>query len=641
MSVVVRKTACTRDCPDACGMLVTVDGHKAIRLQGDPNHPITQGFLCHRTSRFLDRQYSPDRLTEPLLRRGKSDSLQPIAFADAYDLLAEKMLGFREQSGAESILQYRCGGSMGLMKTVGDHFFNRFGPVTTKSGDICSGAGEAAQEIDFGHCDSNDFFDFHHSKTIVLWGKNVFVSSVHLIPELKKARRNGARIVLIDPLSHKTVQLADQYIQPRPGCDAAIALGVARWLFDNGCDDQSAPTYCDNFDQFKSLAESKSLGEWAQIADVKPEAITNLAESYANGPSSILMGWGIQRRRFGASTIRTIDALASIAGNIGKSGGGVSFYFQRRTAFDQSFLDEAPAARKIPEPLLGPGVLAAADPPIRMVYVWGANPVVSLPGSSVVAEALRTREFTVVVDPFLTDTARCADLVIPTTTMLEEHDLLGAYGHHYLADVNPVIEAPQGLSSDHGIFRELSRRVGLAEEFDVSETVWKQRLLAKLESHGISSDEFKRDYPKNPFVSDVAFESRQFQTPSGKINLIDRLPDGMLTLTNSSLRLIAVSTEHAQASQWPRETQVGPCDAILHPSAANGFKEKAEVTLRSSAGTMRVRLRFDASQRRDTIRLAKGGWHSAGRSANDLVSAETTDEGGCAVYYDTVVDIDH
>ena len=634
------KTACTRDCPDACGIIATIEDGKVVRLQGDPDHPVTQGFLCYRTNRYLDLQYSPDRLTRPLVRREKSGRFEPIGWSDALDLTAEKMMQYREESGGASILQYRCGGSMGIMKHVGDHFFQRFGPVTVKSGDVCAGAGEAAQLADFGEFDSSDFFDLHHSKTIFLWGKNVFVSSVHLIPQLKRAKKNGARIVLIDPVHHRTASIADLFVQPRPGGDAAVALGMARWLFEHERADETASDYCDHFEAFRSLAFSRSLADWARSADIEEAALRQLAEKYARGPASILIGWGLQRRKYGAATIRAIDALTAISGNLGVAGGGASFYFMRRGAFDFSFAEGAAAARTIPEPLLGPGMLQAADPPIRMMFVWGANPVAMLPESETVAQAISSREFTVVVDPFMTDTAQCADLVLPTTTMLEEDDLLGAYGHHYLAEVRPVVPPPAGVLSDHGIFRELARRVGLAEEFDVEPRVWKERLLSRVTAAGVDRSEFDQGYVKNPFSQDVLFADRRFKTPTGKVNLIEKLPDAMLAAPdNGTLRLTSLSTEKAQASQWPAESQQGETEAVVHPHAAPGHGDGDVVELRSRHGVMKVRLRLDENQRRDMVLVDKGGWRSAGRCANSLIAAELTDDGECAVYYDTHVEI--
>ncbi|MFN7767286.1 MAG: molybdopterin-dependent oxidoreductase, partial [Planctomycetaceae bacterium] len=193
LPLIQRKTACNRDCPDACGIVATVQGGRIIRLQGDPEHPITQGFLCERTARFLDRQYSPDRITTPLRRRG--NEFIPISWDEALGEISQTLLRVRAESGPAAIMYYSCGGSMGILKGVCDYFFERFGPVTGKSGDVCTGAGDVAQMTDFGAEDSHDLFDLYHSRTIVLWGKNVHVGNVHLLPILKEARSRGAQIV--------------------------------------------------------------------------------------------------------------------------------------------------------------------------------------------------------------------------------------------------------------------------------------------------------------------------------------------------------------------------------------------------------------------------------------------------------------
>jgi len=638
IEILQKRTACNRDCPDACGIVATVENGRVTRLQGDRDHPVTQGFLCERTSRFLDRQYSPDRLTTPLVRR--SDAFQAAGWDEALDLIAERMLHFRDTSGPASILQYRSGGSLGLMKHVDDYFFQRFGPVTVKSGDVCAGAAEAAQLMDFGDFDSNDLLDIENSRTILLWGKNVFTSSVHLIPLLKQARKRGASIVLIDPVSHRTRELCDRFVQPRAGGDAALALGMARWLLDNDAADPAAAEYCDHYEAFCDLARSGTIDQWAQIADLSTGELATLAMEYANGPSSIQVGWGLQRRRHGAATIRAIDALGAISGNLGIPGGGVSFYFTRRTAFDLSFSKPDGAPRRIAEPLLGPGILAAADPPIRMAWVSAGNPVVMLPESDTVAEALRSRELTVVVDAFLTDTARLADVVLPTTTMLEEGDLMGAYGHHWLIESRPVVEPPPGVKSDYQIIQALAARVGLGDEFSGDVDHWKRRLLGRVGKRGIGLEDFKKGPVKNPFVQRVAFADRKFPTPSGRVQLITHLADDLLRpAATDSLRLAALSTPKSQGSQWPAASQVGPATATVHPAAARGFEDGQVARLQSAIGSIEVRLRFDAAQRPDVVLMDKGGWHRAGRCANALVKAELTDDGQCAVYYDTPVRI--
>jgi anaerobic selenocysteine-containing dehydrogenase len=631
------KTSCNRDCPDACGIVATVEDGRITKIKGDPDHPVTRGFLCYRTNHFLERQYDPERLTTPLLRQGSD--LEPVSWETALQVIAETMLRIRAESGAAAILSYRCGGSLGLMKHVNEYFFERFGPVTVKSGDICSGAGEEAQAIDFGEADCNDLFDLLNSRTIVLWGKNPFVSSAHLIPLLKEAKAGGARLIQIDPVHHRGAQLSDLYLQPRPGGDMALVLGVMRVLFERGEVDPQASGYCDNLEELQRICFLKELLHYAELADLDVAEIEHLAEAYACGPSAILIGWGLQRRARGAATVRLLDALAAVSGNIGIPGGGSSFYFKRRGAFDLSFvggLESAP--RSIPEPLLGKGILEAQDPPIRMVWIDSANPVAMLPDSQQVARALESRELTVVVDSFLTDSARSADIVLPVTTMLEDEDLVGAYGHHWLGNIRPVVPPPEGVKSDYEIIQALSRLVGLGDLFAGSARDWKRKLLGKVAGLGAALEDLETGSVRNPLASDLLFADRKFPTPTGRINLIKEVdPEPPRPTAERPLLLMAVSSRQSQASQSTSAMQDGLLVVTLHPEAAPGFEQGEAAWLESELGKLRVRLAFDDRQRRDVALTSKGGWLHRGRCANLLVPARLTDAGGGANYFDTPV----
>src|SRR5512135_340269 len=198
MGAVELRTVCNRDCPDACGLIATVEDGRLVSLGGGPAHPVTKGFLCYRTSRFPEMQNGPLRLTTPLLKR--NGALSPATWEEALGFVAERLLAIRSESGAAAILHYRSGGSLGLVKSVVDYFFELLGPVTVKRGDICSGAGDAAQETDFGDEESHDVFDLLNARNVILWGKNPYVSSVHLLPLLKEARKRGTRILLVDPV---------------------------------------------------------------------------------------------------------------------------------------------------------------------------------------------------------------------------------------------------------------------------------------------------------------------------------------------------------------------------------------------------------------------------------------------------------
>lgn len=639
MAIQTLRTVCNRDCPDACGLIATVEDGRLTRLGGDPSHPVTRGFLCSRTSRFPERQNSPDRLRSPLLRDG--DGFREVPWEEAISFAAARLLEIRAESGPAAILHYRSGGSLGMLKSVVDLFFELLGPVSVKRGDICSGAGDAAQEADFGEEESHDLFDLAHARTILLWGKNPYVSNVHLLPLLKDAKARGARLVLVDPVRHRTATLADAHLAPRPGGDLALALGVAALLFETGRVVPDAPSFCEGFEAFRSLALGRPPAEWAREADVPPGALELLATALTQGPCNIQVGWGMGRRTNGSAIVRALDALGALTGNLGIPGGGVSFYFKRRGAFDTSFLSKRPP-RTLSEPLLGMEILEATEPPVRAVWVTAGNPVAMLPDATTVARAFETRELVVVVDSFLTDTARRAHLVLPTTTLVEDDDLVGAYGNHWIGASVPVVAPPEGVRSDLEIVQlvaaEVDRRTGagrdgIAPKVAGSAKDWKRRILRRVEPLGLPVERLERESVRNPLAPSVLFEGRRFPTPDGKMRLLTQTPAPPEEEPGFPLWLFSSSTEGSQSSQWS-----GPPPAVLeatcHPDAAPGLSDGAEVFVESAIGSLRARLRLDPAQRRDVLLVPKGGHLDAGTCANALVRARTTDAGEGAAYLD-------
>ena len=639
------RTVCNRDCPDACSLIATVEDGRLVRLGGDPAHPVTKGFLCSRTSQFPARQNSPDRLETPLLREGSR--FRAVSWEDALGFAAERLLAIRAESGPAAILHYRSGGSLGLVKSVVNLFFELLGPVTVKRGDICSGAGDAAQEADFGDEESHDLFDLAHSKGILLWGKNPYISNVHLLPLLKEAKARGARLVLIDPVRHKTASLADAYIASRPGGDLALALGVAALLFETGRVVPGAASFCEGLDAFRSLALSKPPAAWAEEAGVGQDALELLAATLCDRPCNIQVGWGMGRRTNGSAIVRALDALAAVTGNLGIPGGGVSFYFKRRGAFDTSFLKNA-SSRTLSEPLLGREILEAQEPPIRAVWITAGNPVAMLPDSATVARALETRELVVVVDSFLTDTARRAHLVLPTTTLVEDDDLMGAYGNHWLGASVPVVTPPPEVKSDLEIVQllaaEIDRRTGagsgdgIAPKVAGSAREWKRRLLRRVAPMGVTVERLERESVRNPLAGSLLFEGSVFPTPSGKMRLLTSIPPSPEDEPGFPLWLFSSSTEKAQCSQW-----AGPAPTVLeatcHPDAVPGLGDGAAILLESAIGSLRARLNLDPSQRRDVVIVPKGGHFDSGTCANALVKARVTDAGEGAAYLDCRVRI--
>ena len=633
-----KRTLCNRDCPDACGIVATIsdESGKVLRLSGDPNHPVTRGFLCYRTAQFLKTQYSKERLTTPLVRRG--GALEPAAWDEVIELLSSRLSEIRSQSGPEAIFHYRSGGSLGALLSVVDDFFDRFGPVTIKSGDICSGAGEAAQHIDFGVCDSSALHHLNRAKSIVLWGKNPLVSSPHTVPLLTEAKRLGAEMILVDPVAQRSGSLCDHVMQPRPGGDFALAMAVAQRLFDRGDVFDGASELCNDLTSFEALCRTKSVTEWCAVADASETEVEILAEAFAcKKPCALLIGWGLGRRRFGGQSVRALDALSAISGNLGVPGGGASFYYQRRRAFKSSSRPEPP--RTIVEPLFAQQV-RAAEPPLRAIWVTAGNPVVMLPDSEGVRCCLEETELVVVVDSFLTDTAKVADVVLPTTTLLEADDLLGAYGHSMIGASTPVVAPPKGVKSDLEIIQALAAKLGMEEDFLGTAREHKQRLLSPaLGERGVSLEDLEQRAVVNPLAPDVLFADGRVETPDGRVNLITQ---GMTELPERDpaypLVLMAVSSLKSQSSQWV-DPSAGPLTLTVHPDAAPELEPGAVALVESRHGSLKVKLRFDARQRLDIALFPKGGHHSKGQSANALIRGELTDLGQGGVLYDEPVRI--
>jgi anaerobic selenocysteine-containing dehydrogenase len=635
MSHTVR-TACTRDCPDACQIIATVEDGKIVKLKGDPAHPITRGFLCYRTDHYLERQqYSPERLTTPLIRR--NGVLEPASWDEAFDLVAARLAEAKAQHGAESVFYYSSGGSLGMMKQVNRHFFEHFGPVTHKRGDICSGAGDAAQLTDMGDEDAHDLDDLQNSQAIVLWGKNVSETGVHLIPHLKAAKARGVPIIQIDPVHNaQTLKLSERHYAPAPGCDGFLALGIARVILDEGWAHEGAASWCDNFNEFVALAHRHTAAEWAALADLSVADVRAIAELYAcHKPAALFVGWGLARRLHGSATVRLLDALGALTGNLGVPGGGVSYYFSRRGGFDTSFIrkPENAAARTFLEPMLGEELLNA-NPKVRVAVLDTGNPVSQLPDSRSVAAGLALVDFLVVIDPFLTDTAELAHVVLPTTTMLEEHDVVGAYGHHHVSLAQPVVPPPAGVLTDLAIYQALAERLGFGEAMKGSAESWIERFLAPMAARGVTREALLKSGLRKPEAPRVVFPERRFATPSGRFQLITDFPAAPAALDEGyPLHLLSISSYRTQASQMSAASQQEPASITLHPDAAPGHEEGSLVRLVSPIGAVTVRVRFDAKQRRDVVIYSKGRWAKFG-GPNSLIRARPTDAGEGAAYYD-------
>ncbi len=630
------RTACNRDCPDACTLEAEVVDGKLISLKGAADDPITRGFLCPRTTRFVDRQEAPDRLKTPLLRVDKgSDEFVPVSWETALDLAAGKLLQAREEHGPESIFHYLSGGSLGYLKKLTEVVFGQLGPCTVKRGDICSGAGEWAQEQDFGMSDSSEVDDLLNARQILIWGKNVHTSSVHLLPVLMEAKKRGCKLVCIDPAPTRSARISELYLCPRPGTDAQIALAMVAYLAERDRLDPDAATYCNHLPEFLEMARSVSIEERFRRAGIPLEQGMELCRLYdENRPSSLLVGWGAPRRSNGADTVRAMDALTAVAGNVGVPGGCTSFYFFRRRSFRAAALpSHGPIPRTISETRMGVE-LEAANPQVRVAWITAGNPAAMLPDAERVARELRRVDFTVVVDTHWTDTCAVADLVLPTLTLVEDDDVMGAYGNTYLRASRPAVEPVGEARHELWIHQQLANRLGFGHVLEGTPAEWKDRLLQPEVDRAVLDGQPVRQ----PGAPRVVFEGRKFLTEDGKVNLMTNAP--ALPPDNGSefpLRLMAVSHPDSQSSQWSLEPPDMPVARISDDSdpaltAGEVFR------LESAQGGFPVRVQREKGLHPELVVLPKGGSGLyGGWCPNALIEARETDYGDGACFYEEPV----
>ena len=526
------RAVCPHDCPDTCSMLVTVENGRAIRMAGDPDHPVTQGFLCTKVAKYVERTYHEGRLAYPQIRAGAKGEgkFRRATWDEVLGLIATNLQRVIDTDGPQAILPYSYAGTMGLIQGEGmdRRFFHRIG-ASLLDRTICSQAGGEALNVTYGTRMGPDTEDIVHAKLILLWGTNTLTSNPHLWPFVRKAKANGATTICIDPLRTRTAAACDEHIPIRPGTDAALALSMMHVLFRDGLEDRG---YLDEMTIGWQELRARALAEYApervaKICRIPAETIESLAHRYGTThPTFIRLNYGLQRHAGGGSAVRAISLLPAITGAWDEIGGGA----QLSTSGTFSNLDTAtlnrtdlirPGTRTINMTRLGEALTKISDPPVKALVVYNSNPGAVAPDRENVLAGLRREDlFTVVLEHFQTDTADYADVLLPATTQLEHEDLHKAYGHTYVMFNARSID-PQGEALPNSeIFRRIASRMGLdhPELRDSDETLMRT-VLAKMP---FTLEELReRAYirldipsPHRPFA-----RGSRVPTPSGKIEI--------------------------------------------------------------------------------------------------------------------------
>jgi anaerobic selenocysteine-containing dehydrogenase len=706
--------ACPHDCPDACGVLITIENGRATKIQGDPAHPVTRGFLCAKVAKYLDRVYSPDRVLYPMRRivpkgaaqnpagAGKSaratDAFERITWDEALDEIAKRFRGIISEFGAEAILPYSYGGTLGALNgaSMDRRFFNRLGASQLERA-ICSAAGEAGLLSVLGVKLGTEPEQFVHSRYIIAWAANIHGNNVHLWPFIEEARRKGAKLVVIDPYRTRTAACADWYLPINPGTDGALALAMMHVIIgENLHDADYVAKYTLGFEQLRDKVKKYPPERVSQWTGIAADNVRKLAHEYATTrPSVIRLNYGVQRSENGGMATRAIAMLPCLIGSWKEIGGGLQLstsgaFGLNKDALTRPDLKPDPAyrtPRSINMVELGKALNALNDPPVKALFVYSSNPAAVCPNHNDVVRGLKRPDlFTVVHEQFFTDTTDYADIVLPATTFFEHKDLQTAYGHYYLQVSDQAI-APLGeCRSNVDLFRALAERMGfkdscfhesideMIDEALDSSNPWLQGITRErlqqepqvrlnFAASGLwpraSTPTNGRSAPFLPFVNG------NFRTPSGKAELYSEEMKKLGLDPVVEFKPPAESRHGSQKKTFPLELLARKADNFLNSTFSNldavqkmertnlleinssdargrGISDGDRVRVYNARGEIFLRARVDGAVQPGVV-SASLNWArlSPGlKNINVLTSEKLSDLGNSATFYSVLVEVE-
>ena len=524
--------ACPHDCPDTCSLLTTVQDGVAVSVRGNPDHPATAGVLCTKVSRYTERTYHPERLLTPLKRVGKKGEgrFEPVSWDEALDDIAQRLQAIAADD-PQAVLPYSYAGTMGQVQreSMAARFFNRLG-ASQLDRTICSSAGSAGLAHTYGAPVGMHMAAFAQAKLILIWGSNAIASNLHFWRHVQAAKRDGAKVICIDPRLTETAEKCHQHIALLPGTDAALALGLMNELIANDwLDHDYIEQHTSGWNALKARALAWPVERAAKVCGITPEEITGLAYDYAHSEApAIRLNYGMQRTRGGGNAVRAVACLPALVGAWRHASGGLLLssagYFPiQKKALERPDLLAKGLPGRTPRVInmttigadLNRDSDAAFGPKVQALIVYNSNPVAIAPDSPQVVKGFaRDDLFTVVLEHFKTDTADYADYVLPATTQLEHWDIHASYGHTDVLLNRPAI-APHGEArTNTDVFRALAQRMGFDEPCfsDTDEDLCTQAFDPAVVSWSLLCAQGFAPLP----LSAAPFANGGFPTPSGK-----------------------------------------------------------------------------------------------------------------------------
>ena len=671
------KSVCPYDCPDACGLILTVDDNKVTKVRGNKEHAFTRGILCPKMAHYERVIHSPKRLMTPLRRIGKKgigpDQFTPISWDEALERIVENFNHTINTYGSESILRYSYAGTMGAVNSpAADYFFRCIGATSQDRG-ICSPAKQAAFKSVYGDTVAIKPQEAQHSDLIILWSLNATATDVHILHDVNVAKRNGAFVWIIDTHKTYTYDQGTHHVYVKPGSDGALALGMIHIIHRDGLEDTTfIQAYVQGYDELVRDVLPTFTPEYvSSICGVPVEIIEELAHAYAKAKAPFIrLGSGVSRYGNGAMSCRCINALPAVVGAWQHLGGGLLSSSSSSQYFNKSFMQQpnipTPSKRMMPMILLGdlltnPKALlehgledTSGGVPVHSLYIFSSNPAITAPNQNLVRQGLmRDDLFTVVHERFFTDTCAYADIILPATSSAESDDIFNSYGHYTIAASYQAIPPVGESKSNWQVISELAQRMGLDDSFFA---MTERELIEHMVRNSSKLSQDEQDAILRGDLVEVALPDNykmDFKTPSGKIEILNpRESIPLITYTEpygddepfwliigNDIRILDSSFCELEFDDSElMKLRMHPDDAALY-----NINNSDAVEIYNNRGAVRIKVYLDDTVQRGTLVTLGVWWQSQSSDAkvgiNAVTASRPTDEAWGSTFYDVQVNI--